>query len=194
MRVLELGCGAAQWSKALAKDGATAVGIDLSSAQLRHARERAGRGVALAQASAENLPFADASFDVVFCDHGALSFADPRRAVPEAARVLVDGGRLAFSIHSPLLWMCWNPRTERIDRRLHFEYFEMRSEDDETSVQFQLPYGEWIDLFHANGLEVERLVHLRPDEGATTTYDDHAPLSWARRWPAEDLWVVRKVR
>ena len=190
-RVLELGCGAAQWSKALAADGATCVGIDISAAQLRHARDTK---VSLVEASAEELPFTDGAFDLVFCDHGALSFADPRRAVPEAARVLAKGGRLAFAIHSPLLWMCWNPKTERIDRSLHFDYFEMRSEDDETSVQFQLPYGEWIDLFHENGLEVERLVHLRPDEGATTTYDDHAPLSWARRWPAEDLWVVRKVR
>ena len=191
-RVLELGCGAAQWSRALAADGATCVGVDVSSIQLRHARD--ARNVALVEGSAEELPLADGAFDLVFCDHGALSFADPRRAVPQAARVLTNGGRLAFSIHSPLLWMCWNPKTERIDRRLHFEYFEMRSDDDETSVRFQLPYGEWVDLFHANGLEVERLVHLRPEEGATTTYDDHAPLSWARRWPAEDLWVVRKVR
>ena len=191
-RVLELGCGAARWSQALASDGATAVGIDLSSAQLRHAREGGGPDVALLQASAEDLPFADGSFDVVFGDHGALSFADPRRAVPEAARVLVDGGRLAFSIHSPLLWMCWNPKTERVDRRLHFDYFDMRSDDDESSVQFQLPYGEWIDLFGRNGLRVERLLHLRPAEDATTTYDDYAPRSWARRWAAEDLWILRK--
>lgn len=194
--VLELGCGAAQWSAALAGDGARVTGIDLSIRQIALARkhlERVGADVRLVQGSAEELPFADGSFDVVMCDHGALSFADPRGAIPEVARVLMPGGRLAFSIHSPLLFMAWNPKTERVDKRLHFEYFSMRSEADETSIQFQLPYGEWIELFLASGLEVRRLVHLRPPEGATTTYDDYAPYEWARRWPAEDLWVAEKI-
>ena len=68
----------------------------------------------------------------------------------------------------------------------------MRSEADESSIQFQLPYGEWIELFHDHALRVVRLVHLRPPDDATTTYDDYAPYDWARRWPAEDLWVVEK--
>jgi ubiquinone/menaquinone biosynthesis C-methylase UbiE len=193
--VLELGCGAAQWAVALAELGARVTGLDLSSQQLRHATRRvvaAAAGVGLVQANAEELPFPDAAFDQVFCDHGALSFADPRRAIPEAARVLRRGGRLAFSIHSPLMFVAWNPKTERIDRRLHADYFGMQAEADETSIQFQLPYAEWIDLFRGCGLQVERLVHLRPPEGATTTYQDYVPRAWARRWPAEDLWVVRK--
>ena len=193
--VLELGCGAAQWAAALAKRGARVAGIDVSAAQLGLAESHlAEKGVEarLVQGSAEELPFRDRSFDLVMCDHGALSFADPRAAIPEVARVLRPGGRLAFSIHSPLLFICWNPTSERVDRRLHFEYFDMRSEADESSIQFQLPYGEWIGLFGDNGLEVKRLVHLRPPDDATTTYDDYAPYEWARRWPAEDLWVADK--
>ena len=192
---LELGCGAAQWTAELSRRGALATGMDVSSAQLELARKHlADKGVdaALVQGSAEELPFADGSFELVMCDHGALSFADPKAAIPEVARVLSPGGRLAFSIHSPLLFICWNPKTERVDRRLHFDYFDMKSEADESSIQFQLPYGEWIDLFRANGMEVSRLVHLRPADDATTTYDDYAPYEWARRWPAEDLWVVDK--
>jgi SAM-dependent methyltransferase len=193
---LELGCGAAQWSAALARRGARATGIDLSAAQLGLARRHLDDkdvDASLIQGSAEELPFGDGSFDLVMCDHGALSFVDPRVAIPEVARVLRPGGRLAFSIHSPMLFICWNPKTERVDRRLHFDYFDMRSEADESSIQFQLPYGEWIELFHANGMEVRRLVHLRPADDATTTYDDYAPYEWARRWPAEDLWVVDKL-
>ena len=192
---LELGCGAAQWTVELANRGAHVTGVDLSAAQLDLARKHlADKDVeaALVQGSVEELPFGDASFDLVMCDHGALSFADPHAAIPEVSRVLRPGGRLAFSIHSPLLFICWNPKTERVDRRLHFDYFDMRSEADESSIQFQLPYGEWIELFHASGMELERLVHLRPADDATTTYDDYAPHEWARRWPAEDLWVVDK--
>jgi SAM-dependent methyltransferase len=189
--VLELGCGAAQWSIALAEDGAHSLGIDLSAKQLRHAR-RTAEDLPLIQGSAEELPFADRSFDLVFCDHGAMGFADPDRTVPEAARVLRPGGRLAFAIVSPLMFMCWNPKTERVDRRLHAGWFGMRSDEDEDTIQFQLPYGTWIELFRGNDLEVERLIHLRPPEGATTTYDDYVSARWARNWPAEDLWVVRK--
>jgi ubiquinone/menaquinone biosynthesis C-methylase UbiE len=125
--VLELGCGAAQWSIALAGDGARSVGIDLSAKQLRHAR-RAARALPLVQGSAEELPFADRAFDVVFCDHGAMGFADPDRTVPEVSRVLRPGGRLVFAVVSPLMFMCWNPKTERVDRRLHAEWFGMRSD------------------------------------------------------------------
>jgi SAM-dependent methyltransferase len=191
--VLELGCGAAQWSMALTGDGARPVGVDLSAKQLRHAR-RAAPDLPLVQGSAEELPFADRAFDVVFCDHGAMGFADPDRTVPEVSRVLRPGGRLVFAIVSPLMFMCWNPKTERVDRRLHAEWFGMRSDEDEETIQFQLPYGSWIELFRASGLEVERLVHLRPPQGATTTYDDYVSLRWARSWPAEDLWVVIKPK
>jgi SAM-dependent methyltransferase len=190
---LELGCGAAQWSIALAGAGCRPVGIDLSAKQLRHART-ATPSLPLVQGSAEELPFADGSFDLVFCDHGAMGFADPDRTVPEVARVLRPGGQLAFAIVSPQMFMCWNPKTERVDRRLHADWFGMRSDEDEDTIQFQLPYGAWIDLVRASGLEVERLVHLRPPPEATTTYDDFVTLRWARSWPAEDLWVVTKPK
>jgi len=101
--VLELGCGAAQWSIALAGLGARCVGLDNSARQLEHARRgmaAAGVDFPLVHASAETAPLPDASFDVVFCDHGAMTFADPERTVPEAARLLRPGGLFAFNAES----------------------------------------------------------------------------------------------
>jgi ubiquinone/menaquinone biosynthesis C-methylase UbiE len=98
--VLELGCGAAQWSILLAREGARVVGLDYSERQLEHARASltgAGVEVQLVHASAESLPFPDKSFDIVLADHGANRFVDPYAWVPEAARVLRRGGLLAFS-------------------------------------------------------------------------------------------------
>ena len=49
------------------------------------------------------MPLPDGSFDVVFCDHGAFTFADPHKLVPEAARLLRPDGLLAFSHSSPFV-------------------------------------------------------------------------------------------
>lgn len=61
-----------------------------------------------------------------------------------------------------------------------------------ASVDFNLPYGEWIRLFRANGLQVEDLIEPRPPARVKTTYHDYAAHEWARRWPGENIWKVRK--
>jgi SAM-dependent methyltransferase len=195
-RILELGCGAAQWSIALTDKDAQPVGMDNSSKQLSHAASAsasAGARVPLVQAAAELLPFLDASFDIVFCDYGAMSFADPALTVPEVARVLRAGGLLAFMTTTPMLLMCWPDGAEEVTTTLHSPYFGMHRAEwsaDET-VDFQLPYGEWIRLFRANGFSVEDLIEIQPPSNARTTYPGR-PLSWARKWPAEMIWKVRK--
>jgi SAM-dependent methyltransferase len=194
--VLEYGCGAGQWSIALAVDGAAPVGLDQSRAQLRHARRlQDERGVAfpLVAAAAESTPFPARSFDLVFCDHGAMSFCDPAETVPEVARLLRPGGRLAFCKTTALLYLTYDARRDKQSRRLHDDYFGMRVFDSgEGTVDFQIPYGEWIRTFAAHGLVVEDLVELRAPPGATTTYDEFVPRRWARRWPAEEIWRLRR--
>ncbi len=192
--VLEFGCGGGQWSIYLARMGARPVGLDLSFRQLRHAKRLmadAGASFPIVAASAEQTPFADESFDVVFCDHGAMTFADPHLTVPEAARVLRTGGLFAFNISSAFHFLCWDTSADRTDERLHRNYFEMRKWEEE-SVDFQLPYGEWIRLFRRSGLEVEDLLEPRPAARARTTYEEYADLAWARRWPSENIWKLRK--
>ena len=193
--VLEYGCGAGQCSIALARLGARPVGLDLSIRQLEHARRlmaRAGVRFPIVNADAERTPFADGSFDIVMCDHGAMTFADPYRTVPEVARALRPGGLFAFNMESPIHFVCWDDAKERVGERLRLDYFGVRKWEDSLSVNFMLSYGEWIRLFRANGLDVEDLVELRPTARATTTYPDFADRAWARRWPAENVWKLRK--
>jgi len=192
--VLELGCGAAQWSISLAGLGARPVGLDVSARQLEHARGAmadAGVEFPLVEASAEDVPLPDGTFDVVFCDHGAFNFADPGRLVPECARLLRPGGLLAFSMPSPILDIFWNEQGEKVDERPQNDYFELRRFEGDEGVNFQLPYGDWIRLFRANRLAIEDLIELRPAPGANTSYD-LVTLEWARRLPAEHIWKVRK--
>jgi SAM-dependent methyltransferase len=195
-RMLELGCGAAQWTCALLQRGAAAVGLDASPRQLAHARAHAARtgvGSRLVQALAERLPFAADSFDVVFCDHGAMTFAAPEAAVPEAARVLRPGGLFAFCMSTPIRDVCADPQTWETTRQLTGSYFDLGPLDDGTSVTAQLPYGGWIRLFRRHGLIVDDLIELQAPEGGATSYADYAPADWAFRWPAEHIWKVRKA-
>ena len=193
--VLELGCGAAQWSIALAKAGARPVGLDLSDRQLDHARtlmSRAGVAFPLVHASAEAVPLPDASFDIVFCDYGATTFSDPHRTVPEAARLLRSGGLFAFSHSSPILSITWAADAERAGDRLIADYFGMRQFEYEDSIDFNLPYGEWIALFHRSGFDLLDLIETRPSADAVSTYRDDLQRDWSRRWPAECIWRVRR--
>jgi SAM-dependent methyltransferase len=192
--VLELGCGAAQWSIGLARLGARAVGLDVSPRQLEHARAavaEAGVEVELVESSAESTPFEDASFDLVFCDHGAFNFADPVVVVPEASRLLRPGGTLIFCMPSPLLDLFWDNDAEKVGTELRNDYFTLSGFEDDQAVDFQLPYGSWIRLFVANDLDVVDLIEIQPPEGARTTYD-LVTYEWARRWPAENIWKARK--
>ena len=201
LRVLEFGCGGCQSGIKVAMRGAALTGLDLSITQLRHASahfEETGIRFPVVQANGERLPFRDDAFDLVFCDHGVMGFADPLLTVPEVARVLRPGGRFVFNGTTPWIWVAWGEQEEELppSREMRMDYFGMRTIDSTDpawrTTEFQLTYGDWIRLFRANGLAVDDLIELRPNEGATTTYDDYAPLEWARAFPAEHIWKVRK--
>ncbi|GAB3399909.1 class I SAM-dependent methyltransferase [Flindersiella endophytica] len=193
--VLEFGCGAAQWSIGLAGKGARVTGLDLSERQLAHARNAmtaAGLDFPLVHASAEDVPLPDESFDVVFCDHGALSFTDPYRSIPEATRLLRPGGLLAFSHTSPLIELCWPADADEPTESLSRDYFSMYKLEYDDEVSFNLPYGGWIRLFNANELDVLDLIEPRPAADATSSYRSESERAWARRWPGECIWRLRK--
>ncbi len=193
--VLELGCGAARWSLGLARRGARPVGIDLSEAQLETARRlqrRAGIFFPLIHGTVESLPFHSASFDIAFSDWGALTFADPLRSIPEAARALRPGGRLVFATASPFRSVAQLRRGDRLTRRLIYPYFGLHRVDYPGEVNYQLPYGRWVELFSKSGFEIERLVELPTPRATQTTYLSQADQEWARSWPAESIWAVRR--
>jgi SAM-dependent methyltransferase len=197
--VLELGCGAAQFSIALARRGARVIGLDISSRQLDHAAARiakAGVAVRLVHASADDVPLPADSLDIVFGDHGAMVFADPYRTVPEAARLLRHDGLLAFSMFTPFAEVCWPAGGDGPEDRLLTDYFGMHRVDlgHDDHVEFQLPYGEWIRLFVDSGLVVEDLVELRPGPSATSTYIGDGAREWGSRWPLEHVWKLRRRR
>lgn len=195
--VLEYGCGAAQWSIALAKRGARVVGLDNSERQLAYAYrnvEMAAVNVPLVHAPAEATPFADASFDIVFCDHGAMSFAAPERTIPEVARILRPGGILAFSVEHPMHAAAWDDATNAVSRTLHHPYFTLDrlTDPSDDSVGFARPIAVYVDLLHAHGFTLEKLLEPRPPQDAKSTYNDFVSPAWARDFPAELMMRARR--
>lgn len=193
-RVLELGCGAGQWSRSLAAEGATVVGLDLSEAQLAAAARAMGAARhPLVQGAAEQLPFAAGSFDLVFCDHGGLSWAPPHLAVPQAARVLRSGGRLVFNVAGPWFEACYDEDADRVTTTLRNDYFGLSAiAEGHGATSYQLTYGDWIRTLRGAGLVIDDLIEPRPEPGAPNGYTETDPRDWAHHWPAEMLWVTSK--
>jgi SAM-dependent methyltransferase len=194
---IELGCGTAYVSAWLAQRGARVVGIDNSEAQLATARrlqQHYGLDFPLVHGNAEAVPYPDASFDFAISEYGACLWADPQRWVPEAARLLRPGGRLVFLVNSFLMLLCMPEEDEvAATNRLLRPAFDLSRIEwpGAHGVEFHLSHGEWIRLLRRAGFEIEELVEVRPSATSSTRYP-FVTLDWARQWPCEEVWKVRR--
>jgi SAM-dependent methyltransferase len=96
MRLLDVACGTGVASAAAAAAGARVTGIDFSPAMLAMARSLHPE-LQFESGDAEELTFADASFEAVIANFGMHHVERPGRAIAQALRVLRPGGRFAFT-------------------------------------------------------------------------------------------------
>jgi ubiquinone/menaquinone biosynthesis C-methylase UbiE len=107
--LLEVGCGIGTDLVRFAKGGAMVTGIDLAKTAIDLARKNFDlNGVKareLRVGNGEVLPYADASFDVVY-GHGVLQYTeDAGRLVKECHRVLRRGGEAIFMVYNRISWL-----------------------------------------------------------------------------------------
>jgi SAM-dependent methyltransferase len=103
--VLDVACGTGNLAILAAKAGAAAVtGVDIAPNLLEQARaraEREGLPVRFDEGDAEELPYPDASFDLVISMYGAMFAPRPERAAAELVRVCRPGGQIAMANWTP---------------------------------------------------------------------------------------------
>jgi SAM-dependent methyltransferase len=96
MSILDVGCGPGYVSAAARERGAVSIGVDFSEEMIAIAKKMFS-GIEFRHSDAQNLPFAESSFDRVVANFALLHLANPERAMAEAARVLKPAGRFAFT-------------------------------------------------------------------------------------------------
>lgn len=146
---LEIATGPGHVAMALAERCALVVGVDLTDAPLaiaeRTRRERNLANVRFQRADAEQLPFADAEFDIVLCRFAFHHFEDPAIPLREMIRVCRPGGRIAVED------IAASEIPERADFYNQFERLR------DTSHTRALAMSELLRLFGAHRLEIDSL-------------------------------------
>ena len=198
--VLEVGCGSAPCSRWLVSQGARAVGLDLSAGMLAHARaSMAGGGpqVPLVQASADALPFSDASFDIACSAFGAVPFvADSARVMAEVARVLRPGGRWVFSVNHPMRWIFPDdPGPAGLTARIPYfdrsPYVEVDADGTPTYAEHHRTMGDRVREIVAAGLVLVDLVEPQWPEGMDREWGQWSPLR-GELFPGTAIFSCRK--
>ena len=131
MRLLDAGCGTGEVLQQLrdaAGPQAEVVGIDLSAAHVRVARETVAGSAAVLQGDLMTAALPRASFDLIWSANTINHLRDPVAGLARLAALLRARGRIAVgqSALLPELYFAWNSRLERLTRDAVRRYYEDR--------------------------------------------------------------------
>ena len=174
-RTLELACGAAQNSIALAKQGALATAVDLSAQQLSRARTlvaQEGVQVNLMQGDVERLGmFRNGAFDLVLSCFGLEFLPDPAACLRECYRALRGGGMLVIGTVHPLTAFEWDEDAGALWVTDYFNppvevWDEPTAKEGQKGMTFFRTVSEMFTLLTGTGFQVEQVVEPMPYDAA----------------------------
>ncbi|MGD9146426.1 MAG: class I SAM-dependent methyltransferase [Anaerolineae bacterium] len=139
-RILEVGCGTGHWLARLEAVSGQLYGLDLSAGMLAQAQQQE-ESLALVRGRAGQIPFPDASIDLLCCVNAIHHFQQQSGFVAEARRVLRPGGTLAV--------IGMDPRAHR-HRWYVYEYFAGTYQTDLTRFP---SWGTVLDWMVASGFQ-----------------------------------------
>jgi len=175
-RVLDVGAGEGQLSRAAAAGGSSlVVGVDPTDAQTAEANRRGG-GPRFLRSVSDGLPFAGRSFDAVVACLVFEHIEAMDEAVAEVARVLVDGGRFACFLNHPLIQ---TPGSGWVDDQIMEPpeqywrigpYLVESIESEQVANDVFLPFvhrpvSRYVNALADHGLVLRRMHEPAPPEG-----------------------------
>ncbi len=182
MDSLELGCGAGQNSRWLARQGLVCTALDISEAQLAYARQDAaaeGLTIDYRCCSIEDFTAPEASYDLITSSHAFEFVKEPFALVKRVAGWLRPGGVFMLSTVHPVYNGEWVSAEEEDGTetwgRLLINYFtpidDVREQPDGTLVPIAsraYPVSAWFNAFREAGLVIDRLEE--PPASPTAAY------------------------
>jgi ubiquinone/menaquinone biosynthesis C-methylase UbiE len=170
-KVLETACGTGRVTNHLCKvlsPHASLTASDISSDMMAVARKKLSsvKNISWIEADAQNLPFADETFDAVVCQFGLMFFPDKKKGLNEAWRVLKNGGIIIVATWSKL------ERNElaAAGRNILKEFFD-NSPPADMNLAFRMHNKKDIqDLFtecRFTNIQIETVVKTSVAESAT---------------------------
>ena len=157
-RVLDVGCGAGYGTAELAQTAREATGMDVSAEAVGYAQEHYGRpNVRFELGSATEMPFADASFDLVVAFEVIEHLENWPQLLTEARRVLAPGGQLVVSTPNKLYYA--ESREQSGPNPFHTHEFEIE--------EFRAALGEvfpHVSMFLENHADS---IVFQPEAGAS---------------------------
>ena len=194
--ILDVACGQGYFSRAIAKEGAKVLGIDLGGELIKFAKQQAGGNENYLVLSAEKMTgLADKRFDAAICVLALQNIKNLQAAVSEISRVLKPGGRCLLVLNHPAfripLGSAWafDEATSVQYRRVEKYMSEISQEVDMTqgvsdpkkkvyTYSFHHPLQVYFKAFAKAGLVVSRLEewtsHKLSDKGSRKAAEDQA--------------------
>lgn len=172
--ILDLACGDGTVSRALVDAGATVIGIDASSALIKHAQNASAHIVSKPVfhiASADHIPLADHTVDAAMCVLAIQNIKPVKETFAECARVLKPGGQLVLVLNHPAFriprgsaWG-WDESAKSQYRRVDYYLSEQTVEIvahpgqkiSAATVSFHRPLQYYVKLLAAAGFAITRL-------------------------------------
>ncbi|MCW5873219.1 MAG: class I SAM-dependent methyltransferase [Anaerolineales bacterium] len=189
-RVLEIGCGTGGLMHKLRTAGYRPIGIDFAAEAIEFTRERGDGPVA--RASANELPFADSSFDLVTCvDVLEVGTVDPQSVVQSALRVLRPGGQALF-VMAAHQWL-FSEHDRAVNSVRRFNIGQLQALFEGKAVQIKRSSYFFLLVFP---LVVLRKLLNKPRTGASTSDVDvphgliNEPLYWLSWFEAQCLRIL----
>jgi 2-polyprenyl-6-hydroxyphenyl methylase/3-demethylubiquinone-9 3-methyltransferase len=163
-KVLDVGCGGGLLAEEFARLGCQVIGIDPSASSLATARahaQQAGLGIDYRVGVGEDLPFADESFEVVYCSDVLEHVNNPETVISEMARVLKQDGVFLY---------------DTINRTIPSKLVMIKLLQDWKSTSFMPPnLHDWhafikprelLSLINRHGLDNREITGLKPASNA----------------------------